>query len=189
LCVDASERAADLVRRVNFVAVVALADATTARALQALGDLDAGLRIAENAVLLGENARWETSLRAVYASGLARAGRSRDADAAVRPIIDLALTYRVPFMLFDALIAYAAVRAARGDRDTAAEALDLTGVGRTPITIAMTFDIATQIGLELTLDRFVESFDADAVDRRAARALDYVGALGRESPSHDWTLR
>jgi predicted ATPase len=189
LCVDASERAADLVRRVNFAAVVALADATTAQALQALGDLDAALRIAENAVLLGENARWETSLRAVYAAGLARAGRSRDADAALTPIIDLALTYRVPFMLFDALIAYAAVRAACGDRDTAAEALDLTGVGRTPITIAMTFDVATQIGLELSLDRFVESFDADAVDRRAARALDYVDALRGGSPFNGSTLR
>jgi len=189
LCVDASERAADLVRRVNFVAVVALADATTAQALQAFGDLDAGLRIAENAVLLGENARWETSLRAVYASGLARAGRSRDADAAVAPIVDLALTYRVPFMLFDALIAYAAVRAACGDRDTAAEALELTGVGRTPITIAMTFDVATQIELELSLDRFVESFDADAVDRRAARALDFVGALRGGSPFHGSSLR
>ncbi|HEY7134152.1 MAG TPA: hypothetical protein VIB48_03725 [Acidimicrobiia bacterium] len=188
-CVDAAERAADLIRRVNFVSVVALADATTAQAQQGLGDLDAALRIAENAVLLGENARWETSVRAVYASGLARAGRSRDADAAVAPIVDLALTHKVPFMLFDALIAYAAVRAACGDRDTAAEALDLTGVGRTPITIAMTFDVAAQIGLELTLDRFVESFDADAVDRRAARALDYVGAVSPGSPSHGSTVR
>ena len=92
-------------------------------------------------------------------------------------------------MLFDALIAYAAVRAACGDRDTAAEALDLTGVGRTPITIAMTFDVATQIELELSLDRFVESFDADAVDRRAARALDFVGALRGGSPFHGSSLR
>jgi hypothetical protein len=90
----------------------------------------------EAAVPLAEHARWETSVRAVHALLLGRVGRAEDSHAAVREIIDLALSQSVPFLLSDAAIALAAVRATVRDLPGAADALDLAGVGRTPLTIA-----------------------------------------------------
>jgi predicted ATPase len=172
--IEAAEQAGELVRRVNFVSVAALADATAALAMEGEGDFTTALEIAETAVPLAENARWETSVRTVHALLLARVGRYDEARAAVGEIIDLALTQSVPFLFFDAAIALAAIRTAERDLPGAREAIDLAGVGRTPLTIGMTFTIAAEMEFDLGLDRFVESFDPAAVDKRAERAADYL---------------
>ena len=172
--IAAAEQAAELVRRVNFVSVAALADATAALAMEGEGDFTTALEIAEAAVPLAENARWETSVRAVHALLLARAGRHDDARAAVGEIIDLALAQSVPFLFFDAAIALAAIRTAERDLPGARAAIDLAGVGRTPLTIGMTFTMAAEMEFDLGLDRFVESLDPAAVDKRAERAADYL---------------
>jgi hypothetical protein len=173
-CIAAAEQAAELVRRVNFVAVAALADATAAMSIQTQADCGTALQIVEAAVPLAENARWETSVRAVHALLLGRVNRVHEARSEVAAIVDLALAQSVPFLLFDAAIALAAINAAGDDHPFAAEAIDLAGVGRTPLTIAMMFEIAAEIGFDLALDRFVESLDRDAVDRRAERAANYL---------------
>ena len=172
--IAAAEETAELVRRVNFVAVAALADATAALAMEGEGDFATALEIAESAVPLAENARWETSVRAVHALLLARVGRHDEARAAVGAIIDLALSQSVPFLVFDAAIALAAIRTAERDLPGAREAIDLTGVGRTPLTIGMTFTMAAEMEFDLGLDRFVESLDPAAVDKRAERAAVYL---------------
>jgi predicted ATPase/class 3 adenylate cyclase len=171
-----AEQAAEGARRVNFEAVAALADATGAMAMQCNGEFDEALEIAEAAVPLAEHARWETSVRTVHALLLGRVGRVEEARAAVARIIDLALSQSVPFVLFDAAIALAAVRATERDLPGAAAAMDLAGVGRTPLTIAVMFEVATEIEFEVGLDRFAESLDPEAVVRRAERA---AGALRR----------
>jgi hypothetical protein len=169
---DAAESAAEGARRVNFEAVAALADATGAMAMQCNGEFDAALDIVEAAVPLAEHARWETSVRAVHALVLGRVGRADESRVAVEGIIDLALSQSVPFLLSDAAIALAAVRATVRDLSGAAEALDLAGVARTPLTIAVMFEIAREIEFDLGIDRFAESLDPDAVARRAGRAAD-----------------
>ena len=88
--IAAAERAAELVRRVNFVSVAAMADATAALAMEGAGEFATALEIADAAVPLAENARWETSVRAVHALLLGRAGRHDEARAEVAAIIDLA---------------------------------------------------------------------------------------------------
>ena len=113
--IAAAERAAELVRRVNFVSVAALADATAALALEGEGEFATALEIADAAVPLAENARWETSVRAVHALLLGRASRHDEARAAVGAIIDLALAQSVPFLFFDAAIALAAIRTTERD--------------------------------------------------------------------------
>ena len=170
----AAERAADLVRRVNFVSVAALADATAALAMEGAGELAGALDIAQTAVPLAENARWETSVRAVHALLLGRASRYAEARAEVGKIIDLALAQSVPFLFFDAAIALAAIRTTERDLPGAREAIDLAGVGRTPLTIRMTFEMAEEMEFDLGIERFVESLDPAAVDKRAARAATYL---------------
>lgn len=172
--IEAAERAADLVRRVNFVSVAALADATAALAMEGAGELASALEIAESAVPLAENARWETSVRAVHALLLGRASRYDEARAAVGKIVDLALAQSVPFLYFDAVIALAAIRTTARDLSGAQEAIDLAGVGRTPLTIGMTFEMAKEMEFDLGIERFVESLDPAAVDKRADRAAAYL---------------
>jgi predicted ATPase/class 3 adenylate cyclase len=172
--ISAAEQAAELVRRVNFVTVAALADATAAMAMEGEGDFATALEIAEAAVPLAENARWETSVRAVHALLLGRVGRHDEARVAVARIIDLALAQSVPFLLFDAVIALSAIRTTARDLPGAKEAIALTGVGRTPLTIGMTFAMAAEMEFELGLDRFAESLDPAAVDKRAERAANYL---------------
>ncbi len=174
--VASAEQAAELVRRVNFVSVAALADATAALAMEGDHDFSDALEIVAAAVPLAENARWETSVRAVEALLLARVGRLDDARAAVGEIIDLALSQSVPFLMFDAAIALAALRTVTRDLPGAREAIDLAGVGRTPLTIGMTFSLAAEMEFDLGLDRFVESLDPAAVDKRAERAAAYLRA-------------
>jgi predicted ATPase len=172
--IAAAERAADLVRRVNFISVAALADATSALAREGEGEFATALEIAEAAVPLAENARWETSVRAVHALLLGRVSRHEEARTAVAAIVDLALAQSVPFLFFDAAIALAAIRTTERDLLSAREALDLVGVGRTPLTIAMTFAMAEETEFDLGIDRYVESLDPAAVDRRAERAVAYL---------------
>jgi hypothetical protein len=174
--VASAEQAADLARRVNFVSVAALADATAALAMEGEHDFAAALEIAAAAVPLAENARWETSVRAVEALLLARVERFDDSRVAVGKIIDLALSQSVPFLMFDAAIALAAFRTASRDLPGARAAIDLAGVGRTPLTIGMTFSMAAEMEFDLGLDRFVESLDPAAVDKRAERAATYLRA-------------
>lgn len=161
-------------RRVNFVSVAALADATAALAMEGEHAFAAALEIVAAAVPLAENARWESSVRAVEALLLARVERHDDARAAVGEIVDLALSQSVPFLFLDAAIALAAIRTAARDLPGARAAIDLAGVGRTPLTIAMTFSMATEMEFDLGRDRFAESLDAAAVDKRAERAAAYL---------------
>jgi tetratricopeptide (TPR) repeat protein len=172
--IAAAERAAELARRVNFVSVAALADAAAAMAMEGAGEFETALEIAQSAVTLAENARWETSVRAVHAVLLGRSSRHKEARAAVGTIIDLALAQSVPFLLFDAAIALAAVRTTERDLPGAREAIDLAGVGRTPITIALMFETAEEMEFDLGIERFVESLDPAAVDKRAERAATYL---------------
>jgi hypothetical protein len=174
--IAAAERAAELVRRVNFISVAALADATSALAMEGEGEFATALEIAEAAVPLAENARWETSVRAVHALLLGRAYRHDEARAAVGAVIDLALAQSVPFLVFDAAIALAAIRTTERDLAAAREAIDLVGVGRTPLTIAMTFALAQEMEFDLGIDRFVESLDPAAVEKRAEGAAAYLRA-------------
>jgi hypothetical protein len=80
-------------------------------------------------------------------------------------------------LLFDAAIALAAVRTTERDLVGAAEAMDLAGVGRTPLTIAMMFEMGREMEFDLGLDRFVESLDPDAVARRADRAALFLRSV------------
>ena len=173
-CLAAAEQAGELVRQVNFVPVAALADATSAMALLTIGDGETALPIARAAVPLAEDTRWESSVRTIDAVALARAGRHDDARAAVAEIIDIALDHCVPFVLSDAVIALAAIEAAAGDRVRAAEVIDLAGVGRTPLTIALMYDVAAEIEFDLGFERFAESLDGEAVDRRGRRAAEFL---------------
>ena len=172
-----AERAATTVREVNFVRSSALADAAAAMALEGDGEHRIGVEIADAAVPLAEHARWETSVRAVDALLLARVGRHDEARAQVATIIELALAQPIPFLLSDAVIALAAIRTADRDLDRVAEALDFAGIGRTPLTIAMMFELAREIELELGIDRFAEALDPDAVVRRAERAAQYLRSV------------
>lgn len=172
--IAAAERAGELARQVNFISVAGLTDATSALAMEGEGEFADALEIAEAAVPLAENARWETSVRAVHALLLGRVARHDEARAAVAAIIDLALAQSVPFLFFDAAIALAAIRTTERDLASAREAIDLAGVGRTPLTIAMTFAMAEEMEFDLGIDRFIESLDPAAVEKRAERAAAYL---------------
>src|SRR4029078_10844875 len=100
---------------------------------------------------------------------LARVGRHDDARAAVARIVDIALEQLVPFVLSDAVIALGAIQAAMGDHRAAALTLDVAGIGRTPLTIAVLYEVAAEIGFDLGFDRFAEALDPEAVGRRASR--------------------
>jgi hypothetical protein len=169
-----AEEAAELAREVNFVSVAALADASAALAAQAQGDLDTAVRIADGAVPLAEDARWETSVYAVRARVLGRVGRHDEARATADRCVAIALEQLVPFVISDAVIALAATQVARGDDTDAARTLDFAGIARTPLTIALMYELAAEIDFDLGLDRFAESLDADAVDRRGVRAAEFL---------------
>lgn len=176
--VTGAEEAAASLRAVHFDAVVALTDATSAmsRGLQADADLASALAISATAVLLGESAPWETSVLTVHATLLARAGRVDEAREMTVRTIHLAQTLDAPAMYFDAAIALTALRMATASREDALAALELVGVGRTPLTIFLLLELASELGLELGSDRFLDALDPQATARRGAAVAELLRA-------------
>jgi hypothetical protein len=120
-------------------------------------------------VPLAADAPWETSVRATQAFLLAQAGQHPEAAAAADATVALALARGEPAQCFDAVIALAAVELAT-DPTGARRMLDLAGIGRTPPTIFLLFELAERLELDLGVDRFVDAIDVDANARRAEAA-------------------
>jgi hypothetical protein len=177
--IEAAAAADASLRAVHFEAVVSLTDATSAVALglQNQTDLGRAIDIAATAVVLAENAPWETSVLTAQAFLLARAGRVDEArDATVRAI-RIALAIDAPALHFDAAIALTAWRMASGQREEARAALDLVGVARTPLTIFLLFELASDLDHALGSDRFVDALDVDAMRRRGDAVADALRAV------------
>jgi hypothetical protein len=171
--VVAAERAASILRGVNFVAIVALADATAALALglRSEGGSDAAVEIADAAVPLADNAPWETSVRATHTFLLTRAGRLGEARAEAAALVERTLSHDDPAVRFDAAIGLAALRAGVSGCDEARAALDPAGIGRTPLTIFLLFELAEACEIDLGVQRFLDALDVEATRRRGEQVV------------------
>lgn len=175
-----AERAGASARACNFVPLAALADAALAYAGR--GD-DADVDLARRAVVLGQNARWETSILAIEAVVLRRADRPEEASRALDGLVARARDDGSPFLIFDALATSALLAAVDGDRDDALEALSRSSITRTPLTMAILLEAAALLGVDPPIEGLAAVFDPVAFAERARAAEDHLvrrhGAGGR----------
>ncbi len=169
-------QAADWGRACNFVPLVGLAEAALALGWLFDGEVGAALDASTAALPLGENARWESSIRAVHVHALERAGHATEARRQTAELISLVLDDMNPFLVFDAIAAVAALHAGTRDLAAARAALDQSSVSRTPLTTAILVHTADAIEFDLGLDRFAAAFDPDAFAARGRRAAEFLRA-------------